>query len=346
MASIASHVRIFDANPADDLVAKRTSAVKELATLFQRSVVVGTTLNFCDELVESLNLKSELGERLAEVVEIAISNSAKAFIADGKTLELRVCGMLGALQAVTGQKSRGSAVTTSDIFSLGLWCGLTFQSPIPEPRFEALRVEVLKNSQAYASARAALSRERVPVPKVQIQVPDIYDPVQLKSALKDGVETANSALRANAAVDREEIDLLWWVLTDWSDILNHRFSTAQNPTASAIAAGIEAGSMLRRMPEDTHRHLVLRHVNGAKLMSLNELIKALGKERELIISAIEDIEHIKGFNNIFPLMNAIISDDSKHPNAKQKRSLEEWATRALLERTLIRICTNLPSVGI
>jgi hypothetical protein len=40
--------------------------------------------------------------------------------------------------------------------------------------------------------------------------------------VKEGLRRFKDAiadLRSNAAVDREEIDLLWWVLSDWSSLL-------------------------------------------------------------------------------------------------------------------------------
>jgi hypothetical protein len=196
--------------------------------------------------------------------------------------------------------------------------------------------------------RASVSRTRFPVPDMKIPKPKEgeAEPTSLEKSFADGTRATVDALRANAAVDREELDLLWWVLSDRSDLLERRFSTEENSAARAIASGLEAGQMLRRMPAPAHLHLVLRNLaDDVSSYSLPELLKAAESDRRALAGACES-SLIAACPAVFPLLNALLNGKSTDTNGKQKRTLADWAARALLESSIIRVTSHIPSVAV
>ncbi len=174
------------------------------------------------------------------------------------------------------------------------------------------------------------------------------EPLFDASAVNDGLKPFKDAiadLRSNAIIDREEIDLLWWVLSDWSSLLGRRFSDETGGAAAAVASGIEAGRMIRRAPGEAHRHLVLRNVIAGKDLSLIELLTAIGEDRPKL-TPIEEYAFITNCPAVFPLSNAIQTGSTSDPRAKIKRPLSDWATRALLESSIATLCSNINGVSV
>jgi hypothetical protein len=265
------------------------------------------------------------------------------------------CGMSGALNAVSSSSAlRHGALSISDVLSFGLWSALSFQKPRTEPKIEQLRDELLQAAQAHCLAVASDSRQRIKVPD-----PEFKEAPKKKegepetpfdgSAVNDGLKPFKNAiadLRSNAAVDREEIELLWWVLSDWSSLLGRRFSDAKaGDAAAAVASGIEAGRMIRRAPAAAHRHLVLRYVPTGKDLSLIELLTAIGGDRAALTPT-EAQTYISNCPAVFPLSAALQTGAASDSRAKIKRPLSEWAERALLESSIANLCSHPAGVSV
>jgi hypothetical protein len=347
MINIAAHVRIFDPEPEDDLVTKRTSAIAELCSNYGKGGrQVLAIFQSANDLARAVEVKAGLSEALAREIETAVRKSASAFVADGNELQMTVCGLLGALQSLDGVTSSAGVLTSLDVFAIGLWSALSFQAPRSEPKLEALRVELLQKAREFTLGRATSTRRRINVPDASFQPPTEYEPTGLGESLKTGVGATIEALRANAAIDREELDLLWWVLSDWSELLGRRFSAADNPEAAAVASGLEAGRMLRRMPADAHRHLVLRHAGKTDSLNLTKFLKTLGADRERLAAAYAGDNRVTACPAIFPLITALRSGSATDPKGDIRRTLEEWAGRALLESAALHVTAHVPSVAV
>ena len=180
-------------------------------------------------------------------IEGAVRESgAEAFVAAEQPLQVAVCGLLGALQGLDGAASTGE-IGMRGVLAIGLWSALSFQPPRTEPKLEVLRGEVLKKAHRHVIEMANGSRQRVKVPDA---VTKETEPAKIAEFVTTVLNPAVNALRINAALDREEIDLLWWALGDWSELLKRRYSASPDSVATALASGIEAGQMLRCMPGD------------------------------------------------------------------------------------------------
>jgi hypothetical protein len=355
MSHIATHIRIFAADPSDDLVEKRTDAIGEIANIFKGRRDVGELLQTANDLAVAVQQGGELSAALTTSIEGAIRKKSTAFVADKHGLEMLACGMSGALHAVSGNSAlRHGALSISDVLSFGLWSALSFQKPRTEPKIEQLRDELLQTAQAHCVAVARDSRQRIKVPD-----PEFKEAPKKKegepetpfdaSAVNDGLKPFKNAiadLRSNAAVDREEIDLLWWVLSDWSSLLGRCFSDEKgNGAAAAVAAGLEVGRMIRRAPAEAHRHLVLRNVRAGKDLSLQELLTAIGADRAALAPT-EAQTYITQCPAVFPLSAALQTGAASDSRAKIKRPLSEWAGRALLESSIAHLCSHLAGVSV
>ncbi|MFZ2069130.1 MAG: GTPase-associated system all-helical protein GASH, partial [Xanthobacteraceae bacterium] len=107
-------------------------------------------------------------------------------------------------------------------------------------------------------------------------------------------------------------------------------------------SGIEAGRMLRRLPGDAHRNLVLRHVKQGEPINLTELIRSLGGDRVSLAAAFPDDTIIPACPAVFPLLGALTSGSTSQAGARKKRSVSDWAARSLLETGAIHVTTLLP----
>ena len=345
MTQVATHIRIFDPDPSDDLVAKRTTAITEIESKFKKSKQVDDILNWANDLTQAAEPEGSFSVKLKEMIEAAIQKSSEAFIAEGRSMDMLVCGMLGAQKVLEGAGSVSGATTTTDVFALCLWSALSFQKKRADPKLERLRNDLMDSAYEHCMKSASRSRERFVVQSFEFKGPDQFDAAGVEVSMRP-LGKAIADLRANAAVDREEIDLLWWVLSDWSSILNRRLSTDKVAASAAIASGFEVGGMLRRIPAPAHRHLVLRNVPAGESMNLPELLAAVGEDRSALATAFEAKGRISQCPAVFPLANALLTGIAEDANAMVKRPIEDWSARALLETSISHLTSNIPSVAV
>ena len=145
-----------------------------------------------------------------------------------------------------------------------------------------------------------------------------------------------NALQMNAALDREEIDILWWVLGGVSEIFGRPLQSL-SPEVRAVTAGVEIGALMRALPTQSHRNLALRGLEETAPLSLSKLLASIGEDCVKIAASFEDETLINKAPLVFPLLSAIRSGESAGPGADSPRSLSEWGARALLERAVLRI---------
>jgi len=339
MTNIAIHIRIFEAEPADDFVDKRTSAIKDLSAGFAKRKSSLEILQLANDLAEAVSEKGNMPTALAGEIEGAIRPHSTAFVQEGQELQMLVCALLAALQYLeTAVPSQGPK---TDILAAGLWSALSHQPPRTEaPKLEALRIELLELSQSLVIATSSRSRNRTEVPDIYAKLPEPLELSTFADALTKGSVKTIKSLRDNAALDREELDLLWWVLSDWSTLLNDTLSSSQD-AAVAIARGLEAARLLRRLPGDAHKHLVLKGIVKGDPLSMDNLIKKLGDNRAKLAAAYLGNATLAACPAVFPLLVALSEAHSTENESKEKRSLHDWAGRALLESAILHV-TSLP----
>jgi hypothetical protein len=106
---------------------------------------------------------------------------------------------------------------------------------------------------------------------------------------------------------------------------------------SPLVASWELAQLLKRMPAEAHKHLVLRLVQGGNKENLIDLISELSNSRVALAEQIGDEAIVASCPHVFPLLNALRNPASKIAGDKEPRGPADWASRALLESGLVRV---------
>jgi hypothetical protein len=338
MSNMASYARIFKLEPDDDYVRKRQSAVDALVRVFAELNPASDAIELASSIAAGLETRV-VPQRLADMAAKAISAASDSFVQDGEHLQMLVCAMAAAEKLILNSAvSRGSSV--ADFLAAALWSALSFQPADAEPQVENLRGNLLAASVKRASAVALTSRQRVPVPEVgKLSIPESTPTgTRANTAFREATAPLVAALRENAELDREEIDLLWWVLSEYSDTLKRPMSSFDE-VARAIVAGVEGGAKLRKIPSDGHRNLLLRGISAGDEVALGAVIDRLGEDgKELAAPSICLLT--KRAVHVFPLLTAIATGVSQTSGGEVAYSKRAWGARALLEASLVAVTSR------
>ncbi|WP_455806192.1 GTPase-associated system all-helical protein GASH [Pseudomonas fluorescens] len=328
--SLAKHLRIIDPAPSDDFVSKREAASKALRAKFLKVRNVEELLKLGSNLALGCFGEVEVSKDIVDSISSALVKESPAFIADERPQEVKVIGLLALLDAIN---SGGAAErwAVADVLAVAVWSSLSFIPVQDEPKLEALRCEAIETARKRTLRTAVSSRVRTEVPDTDKL---IIEPGA--TSLPQNLGEAIAALRRNASLDREELDLLWWVIADGSDIFQKPLSMLSSVTRSVVT-GFEIGSMLRRLPSQAHNHLVQRKSEEAESLSLNDLIAGLGEDRLKIASQFAKETLLTNAPNMYPVLGAIRTGEASGKAAAAKRPLNEWALRVLLESATLRI---------
>lgn len=324
------YVRIFELEPDDDFVAKRALAIKELRTVFGKGTVnsiVATASDICGVF----RTDPEFSPSLLQQIEQVIRKHSVSFEHDGHGLEIGVCGMAALVEIVESTGTTRTGFAVADVYAVALWSALSFLPPSHTPKLDELRLAVIEAARSRILRTGYESRNRTAV----ILPTEIGDEAVAQAAFGKATAKAIESLQVNAAHDREEIELLWWVLSDYSDVIGLPHSKL-SPVTLAISVGLEVGSLLRVMPTQSHRNLVLRNIPIGEPLTLAEVIAALVDDREKIAKSFEDEELVDEAPRVFPLLSSIRTGAAIELDMQVgPRPLREWALRALLERTVL-----------
>ncbi|REF89560.1 hypothetical protein DES32_0785 [Methylovirgula ligni] len=342
MADVATHVRIFEPDPSDDFVTKRLAIVDDLADKFIENNDVDALISIVQGIANACLKGGSMPESLTVLVEAAVREQSTSFVRTGNELQLLALAMLALDKVIAGAEPDRSSISIYDLLAFSTWLALGFQPVRAEPKIEALRSELLGNARSLCLRSAARSRERLVVDDIKLDK-FAQDSADAAPKLTAAINPPIHALQENAILDREEIDFLWWALSDYSTLAEARLSTLSPPVA-ALAAGVEAAEKLRRIPAEAHKHIVLRHVRQHPPLTLSGLIENIGANREIFASTYENAS-VRKFPEVFGLLAALDQGQAAKGPA-EKLSLEDWAVRALLEAGLLHIVGLLPGAKV
>lgn len=332
MSIMAKHSQIFWARPTDADVAARNKAVDTLRTMLEEQstlVAIRTAAAIATSIADG-----PLPEALATKVQTAINDESPAFVLSGNELQGTVCLAVAALVSFRDSPSEPVEWSNVDAMAAAMWSALAFQDQVEEAKLEALRQELLVASRDRVASAAARGRLRKDVPDVGTLTIDESDPTGRRSttAYRKATGPVISALKTNQDLDREEIDFLWWVLADHSEILGCPLESKET-MPRAVTAGIEGASMLRRLPGDGYRHAVLRRIGTTEDLTLAELITAIGEDRALLGQTFVG-KWAAELPTVFPLLSALAGNDNALGGAAVLDA-RGWGSRALLEASIV-----------
>lgn len=333
MDNLAVHMRITGLTVSNDDVDSRRAAATKLAAAWRKLSDPGQIIDKAAAIAMALGGDGIAPDPLASEVEATVQKTASAFLAAERPLEVGVCAGMAAVAIIAPPPSR-NGWTVADIYANALWLALSFQPALADEKREKLRQEVLTlaRAQSLNSANAARERDVVPEP-AELTVTWNDDDATATTNFKEALVETVGALRRNAALDREELDFLWWAQLSRSRALGRALTKIPEPVR-LLAAGIEGAALLRRLPADVHREIVLRTLEADPRLSLGELLTALGEDRPALTAQVP-AGAWSNTPSVFPLLTALASGAA--PAIDAARSASDWGGRALLEAGLAKM---------
>ena len=332
MSVMAKHSQIFWAQPTDADVAARNKAVSTLRTHLAGQSTLGA-IKIAGAIADCF-AGAELSAPLASEVQRAISDQSPAFLLANSEMQGTVCLAVAALSSVREHSVERTGWSNVDAMAAALWSALTFQTQVENAKLEELRQELIGACRDRIALVAKEARVRHVVPDVgTLTIPEA-DPAGTRAnhAYRKATAPLIAALKDNQDLDREEIDFLWWVISDYSDLLGCPLD-ARDVMPRAVAAGIEGATMLRRLPGDGYRHAVLRRVGASDKLSLAALIAAVGADCAPLGNAFAGTWPA-GIPTVFPLLSALVATgEVQGPGTTL--DARDWGGRALLEASIV-----------
>lgn len=332
--NLALHMRISALQPTDDEVNSRKNAAMALCAAWGKAKTFDVVVARAEAVAASLTLDAPPAD-IATEVEAAIQAHASAFLASDRPFDVGICSAAAALSMFESKPSV-DGFSVVDILATALWSALAFQPQLQDSKREALRAEVLAATRDRALEAAEFSRGRSPVDEFGAFTVTSGEEAKSAATFKKATGETIKALRRNAALDREELDFLWWALGARSRLLKKPLNAVKEPVR-ALVAGIEASQHLRRFPCDVHRDLVLSTLEGNPALNLAGLLDAVGDARETIAASYMDSVAVRDNPQVFPLLFALVTGEVKASGADIERTSEDWGARALLEAGIARL---------
>lgn len=337
MEKIAVHMRISGITVSDDDVDSRRNAAKSLATSWGKETNVSTIVTKAADVAQALGGDGNPPPSLGDEIQAAVQKKSSSFLYEERPLEVSVCAGM-AMVSILGTSPGTGGWTTNDVYATALWSALAYQPVLETQRRENLRREVLDAAAHWVGAAPEKARERTNVPDPSVVEITIGAGNVVTNNFKESIASTVEALRRNAALDREELDFLWWAQLGRSRLLNRQLSATAEPTR-IVAAGIEGAKMLRRLPCEVHREIVLRTLDQDPELDLPELLAAVGADRTLLCTGFVKTNVI-AHPTVFPLLHALITGEIDESGAPLKRRVSEWGARALLEAGFARLMSQ------
>ena len=337
MAEVAKYIKIFNPSPDDTYVSKRVTAINSIETVIKKKTSNNDIVGFANDLIIALEKPDQVNSAINDVAITALKKSSTSFVPDEEQLQLLTCTLIATLQFLEKAKGYRHTASPEFVLAVALWSGLSFQKPIANmERLEALRFELLNAAAKMVEDVSLTSRDRK---KTELRKPLTVPSANTFASFIPTVESTYGnlvdAMRTNAHLDREEIDILWWVIGGWSNSCKVQMSTL-NPVQTAIIAAYEIGGLLKRFPANAHTHLSCRGIQHTEEYTAIEILEKMDSILSTIIEDINPKHEIKNYSRVFVVCNLLI--EGGYPSGTEdKRPISEWAARMLLELSLLNI---------
>lgn len=350
------HLKVSGIAATPEWIGKRERAIKQLAVAFRKKGTDDALALAAVVVAQIARGFHGMPDAIRTEVFNAVRKPSPQWVPDKHAdAELGLCAILAAVLAMSEASSSDFPGLTP--FATSLLSGAQFVPKGHTAQLETLRREIVQVFGDALHARAETVRHRsfagggaIPTAK-----PEEAVNTHLGRVISS-IQGSLNGLQANAKLDREELDLLWWRLNGVGTIIPGRF--AQHGSArAAVCAGIEVGTILTQfVASDAHRAIAISVVpDPTDTLDLLETIAAVGDRLDRVKSAYAaGAAKISQFPTIFPLLyglqvggadNTVATLVAARIDAKAKRSAETWCARAVDETALLKrigIATKIP----
>lgn len=321
---IASVVKSFSPNADDELVAKRTTAINDIATKLDAIDSVGKAFGVANDLRKGIRASS-IGGSLGDLAFAAVRATSVSFTREGSEAELLICTLAGVHRFLELQKQAGEErAHESTLLSAAFLSSLSFEESTGTDPVDKLWQSLVLEADALVESFAVQERARAVV--------DLPDDDAQGEMDNDGVVNAFEALSSNAVLDREELNFLWWCLSDWSTAIRAKVSSV-SPGAAIVVAALEGGMKLEGLPLAAHVYATLRNVDSSDDSTLISLRDEAAQYREDLVKFLGASGTVQAFPEVFPALKALLFGDATE---SRSHAPHEWAKRILLEVSLAK----------
>ncbi len=324
-------VRAYEQNPTDDFVVKREAAIAAVAARVAASKTVEELFGFAESLTVGL-AKTTLSGALREICIEALISASPSFSADGRDTEIFVCALGASLEVLEKVERTEHGRSPREIFSAAVHSGLSFLPASSNAKVDKVVKEILQLSADAFRLTSDASRVRVQVPELAVTLEGTEEAAEAVEKVVAAVKPLIATLQRNAALDREELELLWFCLGDYSNVLKAKLSTSK-ASIGLVAAALETTKLLRRLPSSSHVSVALRNVAADKPKTLEKLVSETKAHRQQFFDYFAD-NIVSTHPNIVPVTSAILG--CSQPSDTEAREMNEWARRLILELGLTK----------
>jgi hypothetical protein len=334
---VARIVRFFDPSPSDDLVQKRASAIAELKNSFGRMNAADGMLRTVEAVTGVLRGEPALPHAVAVQIENAIKKESPAFLAEERPFESGVCGLAALLQVMESVPKKNET-SNADRLAIAVWLSVEGMPTCHEPKVEQLRQLVLGVAQARLERRATAARTRLFVPNFGDVGSAPVDQATFTAATSGTVQ----ALKRNADLDREELDILWWALSERCELLSVAFAALPD-SVRAVAAAVDMARIVRRIPAPAHLSIASRGFNGQAVATLSDVVEAFSPYREKLIAEFGAADIVGSHPKVFWALASLTGAMSEFGQGAS-RELSYWSGRVFFECYFAELLTEEEAV--
>lgn len=295
--------------PAEELLQKRRLAITDLIDRLQKDEDAQLLVATIQAVVNGFAAGFKKGPELAEVVAECIRKHDLAFPDDlsERWLELRVCCAIALGEILTS--ADGDTISKAQLAAGLVVSAVGLRPQAPEKHLQGILHELEKSARMVLGTAAVAQRKRE---KVEFQSLDALtsasDIPALGKQIKTTLEQQLRRLEQQVAMEREELDILWWLYNDFSERLSKPL-TALGAGSAAICCGIEVADRVICPPLDSVRHMVAHAVEkgrNAPDSAETTLEQTVGQWEagiyNLLVPATAEMqEFVRGFPILFPL---------------------------------------------
>lgn len=327
----AELVRIYEPNPSDEFVVKREAAMVAVATTIANATSVDDLFGYADSLSAGLG-ETNLSGSLADVCIAELVQASPSFVAEGNDTQIYVCALGACLRLLDDVKPSDRGCSAKEIFSAAVHAGLSLPHASSNAKVNQARQEILRLSAAAFQITGESSRVRKDVPELAVTLDGTESAIVASEKVVATAKPLISALRNNADLDREELELLWFCLGDYSAVLDAKLSSQKAPVG-LVASALETTKLLRRLPSTSHVNMALRNVAAGKPKTLKVLVSETEAHRKQFSDYFGD-NIASAFPSIVPVTSAIFG--YSQPRDTEAREMSEWGRRLILELGLTK----------
>lgn len=280
ISRIVEWYRIVNMQPTADTIDRRKAAAKDVVAAYESdsgdgllTVVAGAICGFQPEQVGDPSV-----QRLIEIIR----GKDSAFPQDlsDNALELRAAAATAIGEIVAGESEKAPSARAI-MLALVLESGLGFRPTPREHHIANVLSELRTVARDTLSRSQEVRRRRVGAAAAKLLGFDenVTDPLAAVKTFVKSVKSALKELAQQSSIDREEIEVLWWLFGNSSTSTGKALSD-MSPGHAALLAGVEVADLCLLPPTNNAESFVVRAMESVKDADAKRELHALVQESD------------------------------------------------------------------